>query len=195
MDLDTNALKMTQIFEAVLDSDRLSLIAHLSQEELSLIDLSNRTELPPKDIQRHLEVLGSANLIKSREHAGTQVYRFNPKHIEHINRRSYSQPKNEDYLDSLELSKENRKIVADYTNPDGSLKMIPTKAKKIIAVLEYLVTSFDYGIDYSEQQVNDILEKYYADTTTLRRYLIDYRCLGRSSDGASYWREESMATE
>jgi hypothetical protein len=71
---------------------------------------------------------------------------------------------------------------------DGSLRSIPTKMKKITPVLDYLSTSFELDIEYSESQVNEILEKYYPDTTTLRRYLVDYGYLGRSKNGAQYWK-------
>jgi predicted transcriptional regulator len=67
MDIDTNLPDMNDLFEAVLDSDRLSLIAYLSQKELSLSELSIKSKMPPKDIQRHLQILESANLVKVRD--------------------------------------------------------------------------------------------------------------------------------
>ena len=68
--------------------------------------------------------------------------------------------------------------------------MIPTKSKKIIAILEYIADSFEDDIDYSEDQINEILERYYPDPTTLRRYLIDYGYLARERNGARYWRTD-----
>ena len=73
--------------------------------------------------------------------------------------------------------------------------MIPTKSKKIIAVLDYLILSFEKGIEYSEVQVNEILERYYPDPTTLRRYLIDNGYLGRSKNGSRYWVIDSQEPE
>ena len=187
MDSDLNSPNMQVLFEAVLDTDRLSLIALLSQEEFSLSELSDQSDLPPKDIQHHINKLVGAKLVKVREHDGRQVYRFNPKQIEIINRQQFAQPKRDLELDSLGFSKETKKILADYTNQDGTLKMIPTKSKKIVAVLDYLILSFEKGIVFSENQVNEILEEFYPDPTTLRRYLIDYGYLGRSRNGAQYW--------
>jgi hypothetical protein len=187
MDIDTNLPDMNDLFEAVLDSDRLSLIAYLSQKELSLSELSIKSKMPPKDIQRHLQILESANLVKVRDQDGRQLFRFNPKHLELIKRQQFARSKSDSYLDSLDFSKETMKILSDYTNQDGSLKMIPTKGKKIGAVLDYLVLSFENDVEYNERQVNDILEKFYPDPTTLRRYLIDYGYLERSRNGAQYW--------
>jgi len=184
----SNASDLNNILEAILDSERLELIAHLSRKESSLIELSNLSDLPPNDIQRHLDVLECAKLVKARDQDGNLVYRFNPKHLEQVNRQQFARPKNDSNLVSLDLSIEKKKILADYTNEDGSLKMIPTKSKKVIAVLDYLITSFEKDKVYSESQVNDILESYYPDPPTLRRYLIDYGYLGREKNGARYWR-------
>jgi hypothetical protein len=195
MNTDSKSSNVNDLFEAVLDTDRLSLIAHLSQEELTLSELSNQSDIPPKDIQRHISILVGANLVKMRDHDGRQVYRFNPKQIELIKRQQFARPKNDVELDSLGFSKETKKILADYTNQDGTLKMIPTKGKKIVAVLDYLILSFEKDIEFSERQVNDILRSYFPDPTTLRRYLIDFGYLGRSRNGAHYWRIETQDSD
>ena len=187
MDASSKSQDLTKIFEAVLDSDRLSLISHLSQEELSLSELAAHSNMGQKDVQRHLDVLANANLVNVHDRDGKQVYRFNPKHLEEIKRQQFARSKNETNFDEFGFSKEKRKILTDYTDQDGSLKMIPTKSKKIIAVLDYLILSFEKGIEYSEVQVNEILDRYYPDPTTLRRYLIDYGYLGRSKNGSRYW--------
>ena len=187
MDTSSISQELTKIFEAVLDSDRLSLISHLSQEELSLSELAAHSNMGQKEVHRHLEVLANANLVNVHDRNGKQVYRFNPKHLEEIKRQQFARSKNETNFDEFGFSKEKRKILTDYTDQDGSLKMIPTKSKKIIAVLDYLILSFEKGIEYSEIQVSEILERYYPDPTTLRRYLIDYGYLGRSKNGSRYW--------
>jgi len=195
MDASSKSQDLTKIFEAVLDSDRLSLISHLSQEELSLSELAAHSNMGQKDVQRHLDVLGNANLVNVHDRDGKQVYRFNPKHLEEIKRQQFARSKNETNFDEFGFSKEKQKILTDYTHQDGSLKMIPTKSKKIIAVLDYLILSFEKGIEYSEVQVNEILERYYPDPTTLRRYLIDYGYLGRSKNGSRYWVIDSQDPE
>ena len=195
MDSDLNSPNTHDLFKAVLDTDRLSLIALISQEEFSISELSDQSDLPPRDIQHHISILVGAKLVKVRDLDGRQVYRFNPKQIEIINRQQFAQPKRDLELDSLGFSKETQKILADYINQDGTLKMIPTKSKKIAAVLDYLILSFEKDIVFSEHQVNDILEKFYPDPTTLRRYLIDYGYLGRSRNGAQYWRIGTQASD
>ena len=84
MDTSSKSQDLTKIFEAVLDSDRLSLISHLSQEELSLSELAAHSNMGQTEVQRHLEVLANANLVNVHDRGGKQVYRFNPKHLEEI---------------------------------------------------------------------------------------------------------------
>jgi len=190
MDPKSPSQDINNILAAILDTERLALIAYLSQAEFSLPELAQVSELSLTDVQRHLEVLEDANLVNANHLDGKLLYRFNHKHLERVNRQQFARQKYNPSLLSSNLSNEQKKIVADYTHNDGSLKMIPTKSKKVTAILEYMADSFENDIDYSEDQINEILERYFPDTTTLRRYLIDYGYLGRERNGAHYWRTD-----
>jgi hypothetical protein len=69
---------------------------------------------------------------------------------------------------------------------DGRLLGLPSARRKRIIVLEHLVQSFEPGVDYPEPEVNDILERWSAnsgvDHISLRRYLVDEDLL-RRADG------------
>ena len=195
MDTFADSHEMTNLFEAILDAQRLLLISHLSQNELTLAELASQSDMGLKETHRHLDVLISANLVSAHNQEGKPRYRFNPQHLEQIKRQQFAKPKEETRIDALGFPEEQQKILADYTHQDGRLKMIPTKSKKIIAILDYISLTFEKEIHYSERQVNEILEQYYADTTTLRRYLIDYRYLSRSRNGADYWYIGSQDSE
>ena len=190
MDPKSPSQDINNILAAILDTERLALIAYLSQAEFSLPELAQVSELSLTDVQRHLEVLEDANLVNANHLDGKLVYRFNHKHLERVNRQQFARQKYNPSRLSSNLSNEQKNIVADYTHNDGSLKMIPTKSKKVTAILEYMADSFENDIDYSEDQINEILERYFPDTTTLRRYLIDYGYLGRERNGAHYWRTD-----
>jgi hypothetical protein len=179
---------INNIIAAVLNTERLTLIAHLSQAEFSVTELSKISKLNQKDIQRHLEVLETAHLVKVVDRDEQLFYHFNPDQIEQLNRQYFAQTNKPVNLSEYDLSNDQKKIVVQHTRDDGSLKMIPTKSKKIIAILEYVTVSFEKNRDYNEKQVNEILEKFHPDTSTLRRYMIDYGYLGRENDGSRYWR-------
>jgi len=175
-------------FVEVIDENRFNLINHLSQQELSPDELSVLTGMHPKAVQHNLEYLESAHIVNSQLLDGVQIYQLNPGYLEEYNHLLIAQQEKNKVINSLDLSKEKQKIVSDYTYVDGRLKSIPTKTNKIVPVLDYLSTSFELDTEYSEPQVNEILEKYFPDTSTLRRYLVDYGYLGRMKDGAQYWK-------
>lgn len=84
---------------------------------------------------------------------------------------------------------ENEKILAQYLphGPGGPLTTFPAKEKRKVAILKHIHKQFEPGKKYTEQQVNAILQAFYPDYVTLRRYLIEYGFMDRTTDGSSYW--------
>jgi hypothetical protein len=83
-----------------------------------------------------------------------------------------------------------RKVIADFTRPDGSLKEIPAQRKKLEAILRYVVRDFEPGNSYTEKQVNKILSRYHEDTASLRRELVGAKLMARERGGGEYWKLE-----
>jgi len=172
------------------DSDRLRIITILSQEAYSATQLAEKMNLRLGEIMRHLELLSKAHLISEHSTTGAHTYKFDPQALEVLARQKLAKPSDYPDLVSFDLNHDQEKVVSNYTLPDGSLKMLPTKTKKIIAILEYISNSFEIERNYKEKEVNAILNRYHPDHTTLRRYLIDYGILEREKDGTRYWRME-----
>ena len=65
------------------------------------------------------------------------------------------------------------------------------KAQKI--ALEYLASHFDFGRDYSEKQLNAMLNKLhtFGDPALLRRELYESGYFNRRADGSAYWRTKA----
>jgi hypothetical protein len=75
---------------------------------------------------------------------------------------------------------------------DGDrISQIPVKASHKRYVLMYLASRFDTGKDYTEAQVNAIIEQWhtFGDYFILRRELADSGLLKRLPNGSKYWRE------
>lgn len=66
------------------------------------------------------------------------------------------------------------------------LKAIPRKEKYKLLLLQEIIQLFQPGRIYSEAEVNQILKAVYQDYAAIRRYLIDYGFLTRTTDGSSY---------
>lgn len=69
---------------------------------------------------------------------------------------------------------------------DGRLVRIPAAAGKRRVVLEHLVSMFEPGVRYAEEEVDALLRIWHPDYVSLRRYLVDEGLLTRES--GVYWR-------
>ena len=67
------------------------------------------------------------------------------------------------------------------------LKNFPAKQKRKAVCLQLIATAFESERIYSESEVNIVLANIYDDFVTLRRYLVDFGFLKRTTDGAEYW--------
>jgi hypothetical protein len=67
------------------------------------------------------------------------------------------------------------------------LKNFPTKEKRKIVVLRKIATLFKIGNKYSEKEINEIIKPVFADIATIRRYLIEYGFMERTTDCMEYW--------
>lgn len=75
---------------------------------------------------------------------------------------------------------------------DGErIKQIPVKAAHKNYVLRYLASKFEPGKDYTEAQVNAVIDQWhtFGDYFILRRELADSGLLRRLPNGLKYWRE------
>jgi len=90
---------------------------------------------------------------------------------------------------------ENFKILDGYLDDEGKLKSMPGKKqkKKLEAMLIYLATKFDFDNEYTEMQVNEIInaQTAFRDPATMRRLMWGSGLLERTLDGTAYWRSKS----
>ena len=71
------------------------------------------------------------------------------------------------------------------------IRQLPMKEAHKLSVLKYLASKFEIGKEYTEGQVNAIIDDWhtFGDYFVLRRELIDNRLLKRLPNGSKYWRE------
>jgi len=80
-------------------------------------------------------------------------------------------------------------VLKRYFGPDNRLliKGFPAKEKRKLIIMQRLIGDFEAGRQYSEKEVNELLNSYYEDFVSVRRYMIQYGFLDRSGDGTRYW--------
>lgn len=81
-----------------------------------------------------------------------------------------------------------------FLDGSGRLTALPAKHKKKLAALWYLSGRIDAGREYSEPEINGLLDEWtlFHDPATLRRELYNKRLLDRSADCSRYWRTETL---
>ena len=78
------------------------------------------------------------------------------------------------------------RVLANFLDPEGRLKTIPTKLSKLLVVLDRIAQEFEPGETYPEAQVNDVLQRFHPDYAALRRYLVENGFMTR--EDSMYWR-------
>lgn len=184
---------LVTFFKALADANRLKIVGLLAQQPYSVEQLAALLQLRPSTISHHLSRLAQAGLVSARAEGYYSIYQLDEEALQKT-RRLFSQQDLVDVLQDVDLHAYDRKVLAHYSRPDGRLNTIPSQSKKLEAVLRYVLQAFQPDVQYSEQQVNEILARYHEDTATLRRELVGSGMMLRSNDGRAYWRVDRPAS-
>ena len=91
----------------------------------------------------------------------------------------------------LATEEEREKILDTFFSSRSPLKLksLSSKEKKKLIILSEIAAAFEKERQYTEKEVNQLLENIYDDYVTLRRYLIEYGFLDRTTNCSAYWRK------
>ena len=143
----------------------------LATDPRSVEEIAALLELRPPTISHHLSKLQKVGLVKALAQQQHSVYALNVENLD------------TDPNDAV------RKLLIE---PDRIIFV--SKGHQAKLVLRWLQQRFEPDTRYTELQVNLILEKHCAhESTTVRRYMVDYKMLARKRDGSMYWRTDSPA--
>lgn len=181
--------ELVAIFKALADSNRLKIVGLLAQQPYSVEQLAALLNLKPSTVSHHLARLSEVGLVSARAESYYNMYILEKSTLEETTRRIFSSEQISAVTADVDLDAYDRKVVADFTRPDGSLKTVPAQRKKLEAILRHVVEAFEPGTRYSEKQVNEILSRFHSDTATLRRELVGNKLMQREGGGGDYWRE------
>ena len=189
-------MPVLQSVKVLADENRLRMIGYLSNQEHNVGELADLLGLTEPTISHHLTRLREAGMVNLRTDGNQRFYRLNEGSLRrlsqqvagltHVDMDSASVDWDDSWIDELDFDAADRKVLHDYI-ANGRLKEIPARRKKLVVVLRWLITYFEAGVMYTEQQVNTILTQYHEDYATLRRELVDYGFLRRERGGGKYW--------
>lgn len=182
--------EMLPFFKAMADANRLKILGLLSQEDLTVEQISEMLSLRPSTVSHHLSKLSDVGLVSAKASSYYNIYHLENRVLEQKAKVLLSEETLPTMAADIDMNAYDLKVIADYSTPDGHLKTIPSQRKKLDVILRHISRSFTYGITYSENEVNQILKEFHADTSSLRRELISSGALKRSPDGREYWLSE-----
>ncbi len=182
--------ELVAVFKALADSSRLKIVGLLAQQPYTVEQLAAMLGLKPSTISHHLSKLADVGLVSARAEGYYSVYQLEKTALSESMQRIFSSEQIAAVAADVDLGAFERKVVNDYSLPDGRLKALPGQRKKLEALLRYLVRAFEPGVRYSERQVNETLQRFHEDTAFLRRELVGYRLMARLEDGSTYWRTD-----
>jgi hypothetical protein len=182
---------LLQFFKALADENRLKIIGLLAQQSYSGEKLAETLKVKPATVSHHLAKLAEAGLVSARMDGHSKLYSLRLDTLHETARQILAgqilaPPESAPGAAGPEPDAYDRKVLADFLLPDGTLKQIPVQQKKLQAVLRHLLREFEPDRRYPEKQVNALLGRYHADTASLRRALIEYKLMARA--GGLYWR-------
>jgi predicted transcriptional regulator len=182
--------ELVSVFKALADASRLKIIGLLAQQSYTVEQLAAMLGLKASTISHHLSRLAEVGLVSARAEGYYSVYQLEKQALSGSMQRIMSSEQIAAVTADVDMDAFDRKIVADFSLPDGRLKTIPAQRKKLEAVLRHIVMVFEPGVRYSEKQINEMLARFHADTATLRRELVGYGLMQRQGGGGEYWRVE-----
>ena len=179
---------LLEFFKAGPDPNRLKIAGLLAGQPLTVEQLAEMLNLRPSTVSHHLSYLSHAGLVSARADSYYNLYSLETANLEKMARQLLKRETFPALAADIDLEAYDRKVIRDFSLPDGRLKALPAQYKKLEAVLRYVVRAFEPGVHYTEKQVNEILGRFHEDTAQLRRELVESGLLKRLGGGGEYWK-------
>ncbi|MBH0229111.1 metalloregulator ArsR/SmtB family transcription factor [Halobacillus yeomjeoni] len=171
--------KLVNFHKAVGDPTRIKIIILLKEGPLHGQAISHKLGLKPPTITHHISKLRDIGLVYQRREGNTIYFHLHKKMLE-FSAKGILNLGEETMMEITE--KEKLSIIKNFFDGDGRLTNIPSKRKKKIVILAYLVQNLSAGKNYTEKEINEYIKKYHEDFATIRREWIMHQFMFRQDN-------------
>jgi hypothetical protein len=183
---DENALEpLISLASAFLDLDRLRVAAVLANGPASRMELEAETGISHRDLLRLLDNLQSFGIVKLQDPAPRDPDHYSPYELD-LNAFTAARKAMGKYKGVRKRPSDSREMTLETFMPGGKLHTMPLKQGQIVVILDEIARRFEPDRQYSEREINTLLEETTEDFATVRRFLVDYGYLTRTRDGSVY---------
>jgi len=187
---DENALEpLISLASAFLDLDRLRVAAVLANGPANRMELEAATGISHRDLLRLLDNLQGFGIVKLKEPAPRDPDHYSLYELD-LDTFSAARKAMGKYKGVRKRPSDSREMTIETFMPGGKLHSMPLKQGQIVIILEEFARRFEPDRQYTEREVNAILEEATEDFATVRRFLVDYGYLTRTRDGSVYRKSE-----
>jgi hypothetical protein len=176
--------RLLDFFRALGSLDRLKIAGLLAQRQATVAELARTCGLRESDVARHLARLEGLGLVQPSADESA-LYRFDQGALIRLKREVFAGQKRPKRTPAEGEPAWEQKTLDTFV-VDGRLMGIPAQHKRRVAVTKWLAAHFEPGVRYSEKEVNQAIERVHHDSSSLRRYMVDYGYMER--DHGVYWR-------
>ncbi len=178
---------LLNFFKALGNESRLKIIGLLAERERTVGELAAALGVKEPTVSQHLDMLKYVGLVNVRPEGNFRFYSFNPQALINMNREVFSREGLASIVGEAVESGDDfeRKVFKSFFNGERIVQL-PSSEKKYAVILRWLAERFEYGVQYPEKQVNEILTRHHPDYALLRRELVDRGYMRREK--GIYWR-------
>lgn len=182
------------LLRALADDTRLQILELLAYHETMLAqEIITQLDVGQSTVSRHLQQLVAAGFVsEQRSGDANKRYRLRVERLQELFATLHRLLTAENAAAiRTDARRELPQVLQRFVDRDGLVTTWPRRQRDREAILDYLVNKFTRNRFYSEVEVNDVLSAWHTfdDPANLRRQMVDYGYLGRTSSGDRYWRE------
>lgn len=174
------------LFKCLADRSRLHILRSLLQEDMYVERLAERLSLTPATVSFHMKKLEEAGVVRKYRDQYYTMYSVNKDLLYQGSVLDLIRSASGDEDEQARRDEAYRQKVIDAFFEYGKLKTIPAQRKKERICLEVIVSAFEIGKVYEEQEVNEVILRYHEDYCTIRRDMISEKLMAR--EGTKYRR-------